>query len=817
MDANASFEDLSDLLEKCKMTHDEYQDSVKALTSGMVVMMKREPKDCWVNGYNPDLLRAWNANMDIQFILDEFSCIMYMMSYVAKPEHEMTEFLNSVIRDVKKSKVNERDEMKQIMQAYAKHREVSAQESVARVCGLPLKKCSRTVIFVQTDEDGLKMSLPLSRLKDMGPDEEDVWMSGLPDKYENRPATGDFNDMCLADFASGCRVLYGRQTEGPNAVPLQNDKGFVQKRTQGKSAIIRFTRFSEKKQPEKFYRRLLKLYFPHRTDDELKSEYYPTYEDFYNRGRGGSVKQYVDFNRKRYEGQGKEIEKALKQLEKQGPVLNAWNTFAPEVEVDRLECVAQRQAIHPDEHEEQDQIPDYEVHALYSGAIDAPKLSPDFVRSMYRSLNETQASVFYTVREWCLKRVWGHNPEPLFYFISGGAGCGKSHVIKCVYQEATKILRQLPRFRDEADMSQPAVLLTAFTGTAAFNISGKTLHSVLKLPRNLRPPYQGLGNALDEVRAVLSNAEILIIDEISMVSKELFAYVHWRFQQIKGNRKPFGGMSVLAVGDFYQLPPVGKAKQLCVCEGDVLDLWKDFQMVNLTEIMRQKDDRAFAQLLNRIRTKKKTDSLSVDDAALLTQAVAEIKDCPPDVLHIFATNKEVDAHNAATVTALRLQVVNIPAEDYRKDPRTGGMVILTDLKGNSRDLPDNIQAAQGARVMVTRNLDTEDGIVNGTFGTIANIVPIAGCGPTTVKLIGLQLDNPTAGQKFRRKIAGATDDLVYIERFEEQMSKRGVVRRQFPMKLAFGCTAHKVQGMTMKSAVVCLKRVFESGMAYVSP
>ncbi|KAJ8372287.1 hypothetical protein AAFF_G00290730 [Aldrovandia affinis] len=403
------------------MTHDEYQECVKALTCGMVVMMKREPKDCRVNGYNPDLLRAWNANMDIQFILDEFSCIMYMMSYVAKPEHEMTKFLNSVIRDVKKSNVNERDEMKQIMQAYAKHREVSAQESVAR-----------------------------------------------------------------------------------------------------------------------------------------------------------------------------------------------------------------RQVIHPDEQEEQDQIPDYEVHGLYSGAmpaIDTLKLSQDFVRSMYRSLNKTQASVFYTVREWCLKRVWGHNPEPLFYFISGGAGCGKSHVIKCIYQEATKILRQLPRFLDEADMSQPAVLLTAFTGTAAFNIS-----------------------------------EILIIDKISMVSKELFAYVHWRFQQIKGNRKPFGGMSVLVVGDFYQLPPI-KAKQLCVCEDDVLDLWKDFQMVNLTEIMRQKDDRAFAKLLNRIRTKKKMDPLSVDDTALLTQAVAEIKDCPPDALHIFATNKEVDAHNAATVTALRLQVINIPAED----------------------------------------------------------------------------------------------------------------------------------------------------------
>ena len=820
MDPNASFKDLSELLEKCNMSPDEYRGHVRSLTCGMVVVMKRDPKDCWVNGYNPDLLRAWNANMDIQYVLDDFSCIMYMMSYVSKPEHEMTEFLNSVIRDVRKSDVNKQDEMKQIMQAYAKHREVSAQESVARVCSLPLKKCTRSVIFIQTDEDGMKMSHPMSRLKNMAADEEDVWMSGLPEKYAQRPDTPEFNYMCLAEFASEYRVLYGRQTESVNAIPLQNDKGFIQKRTSGKPAVIRFTRFSEKKQPEKFHRRLLKLYCPHREDSDLKTADHATYEEFYKSGRLGRlpVKTYVDFNRKRYEGQGKKIDKAIERISKQGPVVNAWNTFAaPEVEVDRLECVAQREAIDPNE-EERDQLPDFQVHGESSGpAIEAPKLSADFVRNMYRSLNETQASVFYTIREWCWNRVWGHDPEPFFYFISGGAGCGKSHVIKCVYQEATKILRQLPRFRDEADMSQPSVLLAAFTGTAAFNIAGKTLHSLLKLPRNLKPPYQGLGNALDDVRAALSNAEILIIDEISMVSKELFAYVHWRFQQIKGNRRPFGGMSVLAVGDFYQLPPLGKAKPLCVGEDDVLDLWQDFKMVNLTEIMRQKDDLTFAELLNRIRTKRKEDPLGVFDKALITQAIAEVEDCPADALHIFATNKEVEEHNAATVSALNLQVVNIAAEDYRKDLRTGEMVMLLDpINGNRRDLPDNIQAAQGARVMVIRNLDIEDGIVNGTFGTIANIVTTTEDGPRTVKLIGLQLDNPTAGQKFRRKIQGAADNLVYVEKFEESMSKRGVVRRQFPMKLAFGCTAHKVQGMTMESAVVSLKRVFEPGMAYVA-
>ena len=156
------------------------------------------------------------------------------------------------------------------------------------------------------------------------------------------------------------------------------------------------------------------------------------------------------------------------------------------------------------------------------------------------------------------------------------------------------------------------------------------------------------------------------------------------------------------------------------------------------------------------------------------------------------------------------------AEDYLKDPTTGQMIPIGTVKGSKRELPDNIQAAHGVRVMLIRNLDVEDGLVNGTFGTIANIVTTETSGQTTVKLVGLQLDSPTAGRKFRQKIKGASDDFVYIETREENSSRKGMVRRQFPMKLAFACTAHKVQGMTMQSAVVGLKRVFEPGMSYVA-
>ncbi|CAI5670342.1 unnamed protein product [Oreochromis niloticus] len=453
-DPNSSFENLSELLHKCKLTYEQYLDSVFNLSNGHVILLEREPNDCWVNAYNADLLRAWNANMDIQYVIDDYSCLMYMMSYVSKPEFEMTQFLNGVIQEVKKSNVNERDEMKQIMQAYAKHREVSAQESVARTCSLPLKKCSRSVVFIQTDDDPLKMSLPMSRLQSMAPDDENVWMSGLPEKYANRPRTPEFERMCLAEFASEYRILYSRQTESKNAIPLLNNMGYIQKRTRGKPAIIRYPRFSEKKQPEKFYSRLLKLYFPHRSNDDLKNTKYPTSEQLYKSGRkhGFAVRPIVTFNKKRYESHGKTMERALEQIEQEGPLINAWNTFAPEVEVDRLECVAQRQSRHDTDENEMDIVPDFQVSGSSSGAmpaIIAPKLSPDFVRRMYQSLNETQASIFYAVREWCFKLVWGHCPEQFFYFVSGGAGCGKSHVIKCIYEEARKILHQLPRFRDK--------------------------------------------------------------------------------------------------------------------------------------------------------------------------------------------------------------------------------------------------------------------------------------------------------------------------------------------------------------------------------
>jgi len=207
--------------------------------------------------------------------------------------------------------------------------------------------------------------------------------------------------------------------------------------------------------------------------------------------------------------------------------------------------------------------------------------------------------------------------------------------------------------------------------------------------------------------------------------------------------------------------------------------------------MRQRDDVAFAELLNRIRVKQKTDALSNDDKALLHQAVTDPARCPNDVLHIFSTNKEVDKHNAATVSVLHSNVINIDAEDYRRDPKTGVMKKQHHpLKGQKDNLLDMLQAAEGARIMITRNIDVEDGLVNGTFGKIARIVTQTENGATAINSLGLVLDNPNAGQRYRDNSSGDAGNLVYIERVEENLKQKGVVRRQFPVRLAFACTIH---------------------------
>lgn len=170
--------------------------------------------------------------------------------------------------------------------------------SVTRACGIKMKKCSRAVTFIPTDDNAVKMSHPMSQLENL-----------TPDIFISRPETPEFEGMCMADFVSTCRLVYGQQIHGKNVLPLLNEMGYVQRRDNEKPAVIRFARRSQEKYPEQFYGTLLKLYLPYRSEQKLKSSSLPTYESFYLSGvaqlPGSSNPEFVRYiikrNREKYE------------------------------------------------------------------------------------------------------------------------------------------------------------------------------------------------------------------------------------------------------------------------------------------------------------------------------------------------------------------------------------------------------------------------------------------------------------------------------------------------------------------------------------
>ena len=91
---------LGDLLRKAGISLDAYVQALKMCSKGNSIVMKRSPSECWINNYNHDVLRAWKDNMDIQFILDHYACVMYIASYMLKSEKGMSELLRQVSRDV---------------------------------------------------------------------------------------------------------------------------------------------------------------------------------------------------------------------------------------------------------------------------------------------------------------------------------------------------------------------------------------------------------------------------------------------------------------------------------------------------------------------------------------------------------------------------------------------------------------------------------------------------------------------------------------------------------------------------------------------
>ena len=213
----------------------------------------------------------------------------------------------------------------------------------------------------------------------------------------------------------------------------------------------------------------------------------------------------------------------------------------------------------------------------------------------------------------------------------------------------------------------PTVLLLAPTGVAAINIDGTTVNTGLAIPTETGDYLPGMSDQKKtHDRISLKDLKLIIIDEISMVGNITLLHIHQRLTEIFGvsTTDLFAGIAIIAVGDLYQLPPIKKKAIFDDYKIETHNLchpWSVFKMVELTEIMRQKNDRPFSELLNRIRTASHTEN----DIKVIKSRCTTPSDpnYPSDAFHIWAENSPVNEYNQTKLEKIQAPLFILKAKD----------------------------------------------------------------------------------------------------------------------------------------------------------
>ena len=762
---------------------------------------------------------------------------MYVASYVLKAEKGMGELLQMAAKETSDKDI--RTQLRKAGSVFLTHREVTAQEAVYRVLSIPLRQISRKVIFIDNNPPDKRVSLllPKYKLDQKEDDDEDIFCMNMIDRYAHRPTA--LENMCLAEFvanyttsADSTQPDESQEPATTTALPrlnLLNNKGKIFKRR--KEAVIRWHNFNPETQSEDHYRSKLMLFQPWRNEDDLKGQH-DTFQSKYL-----ADKDNITPNEEHYTHDEGELNEAYQDLIDEGIPVNAWENISPnlaELEHDaNIEGAVEDRPLQIEEDDVELNVPrpsktqPTSSSLLFTKEKNRKLMSSKAYNKCMRSLNKKQKDIVLYHRQWCKQVVYCHKTNqkviPYQVFLSGPGGVGKSFVIKMIHHDTVKLLRHSPQISAE----DIPILLTASTGVAAFNIQGMTVHSAFSINNRKRADGSYLplsANKANSLQTDLEQLHVVIIDEVSMIGARTLHQIHRRLQEIKkleyANSR-FGNVTVIAVGDLYQLPPFKDQKvfsnpgsatnpSIEVLHGS---LWREnFQCHELTEVVRQKD-KDFINILNRVRKGEAPDELS---------ELVVTKDDPhymKDALHVFGTNARCYEHNTAMLRELSTTVFDIPSVDCKKDKKTGQLQV--DVSKSKRSDTGNLEfclsIAEGAKVKLTTNIDVSDGLSNGARGIVTKIITCQ----EQVKHILVTFENPDVGinAKSKSKFKKEYPSAVPLERHGTNfLLSKGVEisRTQFPLTLAWACTIHSVQGLTVDNIVVNMDDMFDYAHAYVA-
>lgn len=389
-------------------------------------------------------------------------------------------------------------------------------------------------------------------------------------------------------------------------------------------------------------------------------------------------------------------------------------------------------------------------------------------------------------------------------FITGPGGTGKSELVRRLFKESRSVGKK--------------VQVCALTGCAAvlLQCKAKTIHS-----------WSGIGLANDTIENIVKKVEnnkykskpwretdVLIIDEVSMMSAKLFQLLDQLGRTIrKIPYRPFGGLQVVFLGDFYQLPPIGNREEPDTCKFcfENVDLWNSVfqteEQIMLTTIFRQKDP-VYAKILNEIRECKMTKK---NNEILISRVGVPV---PDELLvrptKLFPRKAQVDQINQEEIEKLELQeekiyttakVYDLPMTKDEKIKRNNFTPedVENELKYLASNLlcENSLRLKVGSQVMCIVNMETADGdkLCNGSQGII-----------TRINDVGMPI------VKYNNGIEVAMGNHIWLSE-----SIPGIGIRQVPLILAWALTIHKSQGATLECAEIDVGAgIFECGQTYVA-
>ena len=370
-------------------------------------------------------------------------------------------------------------------------------------------------------------------------------------------------------------------------------------------------------------------------------------------------------------------------------------------------------------------------------------------------------------------------------FLTGEPGAGKTYTIN----EYVNYLRD----------REVEVAITASTGIAATHIGGMTIHSWsgIGIKRKFDKYDLDRITSNEYVSKRIRRAKVLVIDEVSMLSSDTLSMVEAVCREVKQNDEAFGGLQIIFVGDFFQLPPIikkeeespqiklikNKSEAIFACDSRA---WKNSKPITcyITEQYRQ-DDADFLSILSAIRA----NTFDKNHLQKIQSRKIEKTKLPKNAPKLFSHNINVDFVNTETLS-------KIEKETKIFEMLSQGPDALVAVMKKGCLSPEKLELKIGAEVMFTKN-NQKEGFVNGTLGTVVDF--------------GKNSKYPIVKTRNGRTIE--------VEPMEWTVEENGKIRariNQIPLRLAWAITVHKSQGMSMDSAIMDLSEVFEYGQGYVA-